>query len=70
MCSMKNIDMCLLYKSHLITRLVLHLINYFSKWMFIVQQENSTKSVTKITFYTFFYITKWFILAILLCIHA
>ena len=28
-----NIDMCLLHKSHQITRLVSHLINYFSKWM-------------------------------------
>ena len=34
MCLMQNIDMCLLYKSHQIARLVSHLINYFSKWMF------------------------------------
>ena len=31
-----NIDMCLLYKSHQIARLVSHLINHFSKWMFAV----------------------------------
>ena len=34
MCLMQNIDMCLLYKSHQIARLVSHLINHFSKWMF------------------------------------
>ena len=33
-CLMQNIDMCLLYKSHQIARLVSHLINHFSKWMF------------------------------------
>ena len=31
-----NIDMCLLYKSHQIARLVSHLINYFSKLPFTV----------------------------------
>ena len=31
-----NIDMYLLYKSHQIARLVSHLINHFSKWMFTV----------------------------------
>ena len=36
MCLMQNIDMCLLYKSHQIARLVSHLINHFSKWMFAV----------------------------------
>ena len=35
-CLMQNIDMCLLYKSHQITRLLSHFINHFSKWMFIV----------------------------------
>ena len=35
-CLMQNIDMCLLYKSHQIARLVSHLINHFSKWMFTV----------------------------------
>ena len=30
-CLMQNIDMCLLYKSHQIARLALHLINHFSK---------------------------------------
>ena len=34
MCLMQNIDMCLLYKSHQIARLVSHLINQFSKLMF------------------------------------
>ena len=33
-CLMQNIDMYLLYKSHQIARLVSHLINYISKWMF------------------------------------
>ena len=44
---MQNIDICLLYKSHQILRLVSHLINYFSKWMFTVKQENDTKFGTK-----------------------
>ena len=35
-CLVQNIDMCLLYKSHQIARLVSHLINHFSKWMFTV----------------------------------
>ena len=35
-CLMQNIDMCLLYKSHQIARLVSHLINHFSKWTFTV----------------------------------
>ena len=38
---MQNIDMCLLYKSHQIARLVSYLINHFSKWMFTAQQENA-----------------------------
>ena len=29
----QNIDMCLLYKSHQIARLVSHLIIHFSEWM-------------------------------------
>ena len=33
---MQNIDMCFLYKSHQIARLVSHLINHFCKWMFTV----------------------------------
>ena len=33
---MQNIDICLLYKAHQIARLVSHLINNFSKWMFTV----------------------------------
>ena len=43
-----NIDMCLLYKSHHIARLVSHLINHFSKWMLTAQQENATKFGSKI----------------------
>ena len=35
-CLMQNIDVCLLHKSHQIERLVSHLINHFSKWMFTV----------------------------------
>ena len=35
--------MCLLYKSHQIAHMVSDLINHFSKWMFIVYQENATK---------------------------
>ena len=35
-CLMQNLDMCLLYKSHEIARLVSHLNDYFSKWMFTV----------------------------------
>ena len=35
-CLMQNIDMCLLYKSDQIARLVSYLINPFSKWMFTV----------------------------------
>ena len=35
-CLMQNIDMCLLHKSYQIARLVSHLINHFSKWMFTV----------------------------------
>ena len=53
MCLMQNIDMCLLCKSHQISRLVSHLINYFSKWMFTVYQEDATKFGIKIKFYTF-----------------
>ena len=45
MCLMQNIDMCVLYKFHQIARLVSHLIN--SKWMFTMQQENTTKFATK-----------------------
>ena len=42
-CLMQNIDMCLLYISNQIPRLVSHVINHFSKWMFTVKQENATK---------------------------
>ena len=40
---MQNIDMWLLYKSHQIARLVSHLINHFSKWMFTVEHKKATK---------------------------
>ena len=36
MCLLQNINMCLLYESHQIARLVSHLIKYFSKRMFTV----------------------------------
>ena len=39
--------MCLLYKSHQIARLVSHLINPFSKWMFTVERKNATKFGSK-----------------------
>ena len=44
---MQKIDMCLLYKSHQIARLVSHLINHFSECMFTVLQENATKFGSK-----------------------
>ena len=44
---MQNIDMCLLYKSYQIARLVSHLINHFSKWTFTVKQKNATKFGSK-----------------------
>ena len=47
MCFMQNTNMCLLYKSDQIARLVSHLINHFSKWMFTVKQENATKFGSK-----------------------
>ena len=46
-CVMQNIDMCLVYKSDQIARLVSHVINHFSKWMFTVKQENATKFGSK-----------------------
>ena len=46
-CLMQNIDMCLLYKSHQIARLVSHLINPFSKWMFTEERKNATKFGSK-----------------------
>ena len=62
---MQNIDMCLLYKSHQIARLVSHLINLFSKWMFTVERKNATKFGSKNEIYTYFYIIKWLLMAIL-----
>ena len=50
--------MCLMYKSHQIARMVSHLINHFSKWMFTVLQENATKCDSKMEFYKYFYIIK------------
>ena len=44
---MQTIDMCLLYESNQIARLVSHLINYFSKWMFSVWQEDAAEFGTK-----------------------
>ena len=55
---MQNVDMCLLYKSHQIARLVSHLINHFSKWMFTVQQENATKFGSRSDILQMFYIIK------------
>ena len=46
-CLVWNRDMCLLYQSHEIARLVSYLIDHFSKWMFTVYQENATKSGSK-----------------------
>ena len=57
-CLMQNIDMCLLYKSHQIARLVSYLINHFIKWMFTVQQENATKFGSKNEILQIFYIIK------------
>ena len=53
---MQNIEttMCLLYKSHQVARLVSHLINYSSKLMVAMKQQNATKLGTKMKFYTFF----------------
>ena len=42
-CLMQNIGMCLLYKSNQIARLVSHLTNHFSKWMFTAKHKNATK---------------------------
>ena len=53
-CLMQNIDMCLLYKSHQIARLVSNLIDFFSNWIFTAWQKHATKFGTKIEFYTFF----------------
>ena len=47
-----------MYKSHQIARLVSHLINHFSKWMFTVQQENAIKFGSKNEFLQLFYISK------------
>ena len=44
---LQNIDMCLLYKSHQIARLVSHLINRFCKGMFTVYHKNATKIGSK-----------------------
>ena len=57
--------MFLLYKSHQIARLVSHFLNWFSKWMFTVQQENYTKFGTKNEImHIFFYSIEWFLMAI------
>ena len=64
-CLMQNIDMCLLYKYHQIARLVSHLINHFSKWMFTVYHKMLLNSVAKMKFYTSSYIIKWLLMATL-----
>ena len=46
-CLMQNIDTYLLYKLHQLARLVTHLINHVSRWMFTVWQENATKFGSK-----------------------
>ena len=55
--------MCFLYKSHQIVRLVSHLINHFSKWMFTVSQENATKVGSKNEVLHTFYIIKWLLIS-------
>ena len=62
---MRNIDMRLLYKSHQIARLVSHLFNPFSKWLFTVYHKNVTKFSSKIEILHIFYIIKWLFVAIL-----
>ena len=57
MCLLQNIDICLLYKSHQIARLVSHLIPYFSKRMFTMQQENASKFGTKNWNFTNYFIS-------------
>ena len=46
-CLMQNIDVCLLYKSYQIARLVSHLINHFSKRMLPVYHKNTIKFGSK-----------------------
>ena len=60
-----NIDMCLLYKSHQIARLVSHLFNHFSKLMFTVCHKNATKFGSKNEILHIFFIIKWLLMAIL-----
>ena len=55
-CLMQYTDICLLYKSHQIARLVSHLINHF--WMFTVYQESATKFGSKYEISHIFYIIK------------
>ena len=64
-CLMQNIDMCLLYKSHQIARLVSHLFNHFSKLMFTVCHKNATKFGSKNEILHIFFIIKWLLMAIL-----
>ena len=65
-CLIQNIDMCLLYKSHQIARLVSHLINPFSKWMFTVERKNAIKFGSKNEIlHLHFYIIKWLLMVIL-----
>ena len=64
-CLMQNIDMCLLYKSHQIARLVSHLINHFPNDCLPCSKIMLLYLVAKIKFNTSFYIIKWLIVAIL-----
>ena len=58
--------MRLLYKSHQIARWVSHLIQYFSKRMFTVLQENATTQFgTKNEILQIIYIIIWLLMAIL-----
>ena len=50
-CLMQSINMCLLYKSHQIARLVSHFINHFSKWMFTATKFGSKNRILHIFLY-------------------
>ena len=67
---MQNFDMCLWYESHQIARLVSHLINHLSKWMFTVQIENANKFGSKSEILHIFEIIKWLLMALLYWIYA
>ena len=52
-------------KCRYVELLVSHLFDYFSKWLFTLQQENYTTFAAKNEFFYFFYIIKWLLMAIL-----